>query len=87
MHDDDDLDDSDSRDENPQASDMDDSDEPEMVTCPNCRKWIVEESERCPKCGHYVSAEEPERVPMWIWITVVLLLVVPLLYYVMGRLL
>lgn len=75
MRNDDELDDIDSRDENPLESDMDDSDDPDMVTCPNCRKWIVEESERCPKCGHYVDSHEPERVPLWVWITAIALLV------------
>lgn len=34
-----------------------------LIPCPHCRAEIDEESEQCPKCGMYTSAEDapPER--------------------------
>jgi predicted nucleic acid-binding Zn ribbon protein len=72
-HDDDDdipLDDQDMLDQRelPDPSDMDQDDDVVLSRCPYCKKMIAEESEVCPKCGSFISAEdsqEPEKFPKW----------------------
>lgn len=44
-----------------------DDDDDETDTCPYCLRSIYEDSERCPECGHYLSAEDrPKRYPWWL---------------------
>jgi hypothetical protein len=31
---------------------------PDTVPCPHCRAEIIEDAERCPRCGNYLSREE-----------------------------
>jgi hypothetical protein len=51
----------------PDESETDDSDEPELIACPHCRKMISEIAEQCPHCRGYVSREDvPRRMPWWI---------------------
>jgi hypothetical protein len=40
--------------------------------CPYCGRDVLEESERCPYCEHYISKEDAphERKPIWIWLGV-----------------
>ncbi len=45
--------------DDPLESDMDDSDDPELIPCPYCKKPITEEAEICPHCHNYVSFDEP----------------------------
>ena len=49
-------------------ADWADEDGAETYPCPNCHRQIHEESERCPYCAHYISAEDaaPNRKPWWI---------------------
>ena len=70
--------------EGPDASDIGDEDEPDLVRCPNCRKMIQADAERCPKCGHYVIDEELDRAnrPWWIWVGIVLAAILALMYVV-----
>ncbi len=70
-----DEDESDDSDEGagPDESDMDHSDEPELVQCPHCRKYVSEEAERCHHCGSYLSAEDaPSRLSWWVIVGVAL---------------
>lgn len=71
------------RDEDPDESDMDDDDDPEMVPCPYCGEEISEDAEMCARCGNYISREDagrPRRAT-WIIVTVILLLIATLLTY------
>ena len=53
--------------EGPDESEMDSSENPDLDVCPHCRKLIYEEAERCPHCGHYISAENRPLSPKaWI---------------------
>jgi hypothetical protein len=42
-------------DPNPDETDW--SPDPATVTCPECLAEVIEDSQRCPECGHYFSAE------------------------------
>jgi len=59
----------------PDESDMDDSDDPELVPCPYCRKMIYEDAELCHHCGQFIVDEDARaRIPYWI-IAMVLILI------------
>ena len=48
-------------------SDWADNDDAEVVDCPQCRRAVYEESERCPYCGHYITQEERgSGHPIWV---------------------
>jgi hypothetical protein len=55
---------------------VDEADPPDgMMTCPYCRQRIFDESERCPRCGKYISEEDaPSRKPVWVVVCAVLCL-------------
>lgn len=44
----------------------DDSDD--TIPCPQCRRQIHEESQRCPHCAHYLTEEEPDLTSKRWWI-------------------
>ncbi len=49
------------------------------VPCPQCQQDILEEAERCPHCGYYVSREDapPGRTSnVWVVVMVLALLAV-----------
>ncbi|QOV90721.1 zinc ribbon domain-containing protein [Humisphaera borealis] len=78
-------DDQDLHPEGPDAVDLRRSDEPDLVACPNCRKMILEDAERCPKCGHYVMEEELSRGwPIWVWVGFGLALLTSVLWAFFG---
>jgi predicted nucleic acid-binding Zn ribbon protein len=85
-HDRDDEDDErdDSLDEDPLESDQDPDDEhdaEETVPCPFCKKRIHEDADVCPKCGNFVGAADgPRRVPVIIWVGVLLALICVLVW-------
>jgi hypothetical protein len=57
----------------PDESDTDEADEPELIQCPECRKYISEEAERCHHCGNYILAENgPMRFPPWMVVGIIL---------------
>jgi len=61
----------------PDPSDMDQDDYTVMSRCPNCKKMIDEESEVCPSCGFFITAEEetPKQFPIWMLVGIVLMMV------------
>ena len=62
---------------------MDYSDDPDLEVCPRCRKMIVEDAERCPHCGEYISAEDaPLSRTAWI---VMLAIIAVLLVFLLVR--
>lgn len=53
-----------------------DDDGPATVPCPHCRAEILEDSERCPRCGEYISGEDaPTKMSNTAWAVLVLMLV------------
>jgi hypothetical protein len=75
--------------ENPDESDMDEDDEegPDVVECPYCRAEILEDAERCPRCGNFISEEDaPRRKPAWLVLSAVVLVVAIVVTWVLwGR--
>lgn len=65
--DDDDLDDDE------EEFNSDDDDEAACIPCPYCGGSIHEDSQRCPRCGSYISKEDapPSRKPWWLIIGVI----------------
>jgi hypothetical protein len=55
-------------------SPIDDDEEGVTAPCPNCRREIHEDAERCPYCEQYISREDapPSRKSWWIIIGVAL---------------
>jgi hypothetical protein len=63
----------------------DEEDDDDTVPCPNCRRAIHEEAERCPYCEQYITAEDaPSRPPVWLALGVLLCLVIVVLW-ILGR--
>lgn len=77
--DDDSWDDDDNEDDDFDADlrDADDGDAP-TVSCPFCRREILEDTPRCPHCERYLSpADFPARSqPLWVVITALICLAV-----------
>jgi hypothetical protein len=59
-----------------------DDDDSDTVPCPYCKRLVYEDSERCPNCGNYLSAEDAPRQtpPLWIVIGTVAALAVAVLW-------
>jgi hypothetical protein len=56
------------------ADERDFDDEEPTIDCPYCGREIHEESQRCPHCENYISAEDAprSRKPWWIIVGVLL---------------
>jgi hypothetical protein len=67
--------------EAPDDEDLDD--DRSTVPCPYCRRPVYEDAEYCANCDEYISLEDapPERKPVWIVWTAVILLATMLLWY------
>ena len=72
--------------EMPNASDVDDDDDTETISCPHCRNPVYENAERCPRCGRYLSEEDAphRRRPWWIVAGVIVCLAIILLAWVLA---
>jgi hypothetical protein len=66
------------------GEDMADEDEEPTIPCPYCKRQIHEESQRCPHCENYISAEDapPTAKPWWIIVGTLLCLYVVYLWIV-----
>jgi predicted nucleic acid-binding Zn ribbon protein len=45
-----------------------------LLPCANCLAVIHEDSQRCPRCGHYLTEEDAQRKPLWLVLVVLLCL-------------
>ena len=73
--------------EDPDESDMDedDGDDPALVPCPHCRAEISEDADVCPRCGSFITAEDPRRrLPWLILIGMVLAALIAIVLLVRG---
>ena len=67
----------------PLESDVDDSDEPDLMPCPHCRKMITEDHEICPHCRNFISpADAPRQTPIWLLIAAALAIIAILIVWV-----
>jgi uncharacterized paraquat-inducible protein A len=68
----------------PDDVDMDDSEDSETHTCPECGREVHEDCAHCPSCGHWITAEEPDaprRIHM-VWRVAAVLVVASMLWWV-----
>jgi hypothetical protein len=94
--DDDDPDDWDESDEYDAARDYDPDDSetypeglyvdntPDTMPCPHCRAEIIEDAERCPRCGNYLSREDAPTKRSHAWIILMILALLAALVLVAG---
>jgi len=60
-------------------------DELPTVPCPRCREDILEDAERCPHCGYYVSREDaPPGKKSGVWVVVMVLALLAALVMMMS---
>jgi hypothetical protein len=65
--------------EDPDPSDQDSHDDPELVPCPYCKKLISEDTDICHLCGSYILNDDSRApVPMWIIVGVVICILLTL---------
>jgi uncharacterized paraquat-inducible protein A len=85
QHDDDEIEETEEVSEGPppDQTDLSSGDEPALVQCPFCKKYVSEEAERCHRCGNYITREDgPRRMPVWILVGAVLALLAVLYWSV-----
>ena len=71
--------------EAPDESDVDDSDEPDLIKCPHCGKMIHDQAEWCHYCGKYLSKEdEPVGTGYWVMAALIGLLMIALIWKMIG---
>jgi hypothetical protein len=60
-------------------------DGPATVPCPHCKAEVFEDSERCPRCGNYLSAEDaPREGKSGPWVMLMALALLAALLWVLG---
>lgn len=61
-------------------------DDESTIPCPHCGRQVYEDSERCPYCENYLSAEDapPAAKPVWIIVATVLCLAAILTWIIGG---
>ena len=72
----------------PQEQDLDafgeaaNEDLPPMI-CPNCRKVVTEDTQKCPYCGDWITPEYPSRLNWrrWVFFAVILLMLYGILRF------
>jgi len=69
--------------EGPDEADM--SDEPATVTCPYCKREVLEDSVGCPHCGNYLAREDDPEGRGWWWVVGFVVLVCLLLAFLLRR--
>jgi uncharacterized paraquat-inducible protein A len=57
----------------PSAADVDRFGEP-TIECPHCQKWVYDQSELCPKCGMPLSTRPESKMPAWLILVVIAML-------------
>jgi hypothetical protein len=61
-------------------------DDDDLIPCPYCREPIYEESERCPRCGKYISVEDSRpAMPTWVLVGVVVAILITMFWLAVGH--
>jgi RNA polymerase subunit RPABC4/transcription elongation factor Spt4 len=55
----------------------------DTVACPHCRAQVYDDSEHCPACGHYLSADS-EGKPEWMIVGILVCLGVAIGWVIWG---
>lgn len=55
-----------------------------LLPCSNCLAVIHEDSQRCPRCGHYLSSSDLNRKPLWMFVVLLICLGMILMGVWMG---
>jgi predicted nucleic acid-binding Zn ribbon protein len=62
-----------------------DDDGPATIPCPHCSEDILEDSERCPSCGTYLSKEDtPTQSRSGLWMVLTILAFLAALMLIIG---
>jgi len=72
----------------PLAQDTDDAggdDDPAMMACPNCRGAVVEEAQKCPHCGDWITPVEPRRGKRMVTVLAIVVMLGLALMWAVGR--
>jgi hypothetical protein len=70
----------DSTDDDEEFDDILDDSEEATIPCPNCKRQIHEDAQRCPYCEHYLSEEDaPSSGKPW-WVTIGVLVCLYVVY-------
>ena len=71
--------------EDPDESDQDDSEGPDLIPCPYCKKSIHDQAEWCHHCGKYISREDqPPGVGFWVMAGLMVLLMIAMVWKMIG---
>jgi uncharacterized paraquat-inducible protein A len=58
----------------------DDDADADLMTCPNCRAEVHEDTQKCPHCGDWITPQYPgELRKRWIWTAAAVLVVIAFL--------
>jgi len=70
----------------PDEADRDDDDgdgsPDETEPCPFCKKPVHETADVCPYCRNFISLDEPQRKPWWVFVVLLLCLLAMLMWVV-----
>jgi len=56
------------------VEDEDDSDD--LLSCPNCRAAVHEDTQQCPRCGDWITPIDSRGSwKRWVWVAAVVLLI------------
>lgn len=71
----------------PLDEDIRDDDEPEMVRCPHCHKFIYEETVKCPHCDDWIIDRpgDDSRRSGWFWPIIVAIGVAMIIVTLVAR--
>ena len=63
----------------------DGDDVPAMMSCPNCRKAVVEDAQKCPHCGDWITPVEPRSGKRLMTVLAILIMLGLALLWAVGR--
>ena len=67
------------------ADGADGDNDPAMMACPNCRKAVVEDAQKCPHCGDWITPVEPRSGKRVVTVLAILIMLGLALLWAVGR--